>query len=169
MRLSEQISVFIVEPNFDDLAWSTLATLFHLPDELHPGEDEIISDGFRFLVGRQSPIKLKNAYANPLGVVYSSTLSESFLREARHLQKRWFSQFNSSLFSAGRVKRAVNKMLPIIRQLTFTGVMICDGRHVSPRFLARGKGEVSANQLAQASLERRDTSTTRSRMSAIAY
>ncbi|ADB19082.1 hypothetical protein Psta_4437 [Pirellula staleyi DSM 6068] len=132
MKTEETVHIALQEPNFNDLAWSTLATLFRLPDEFNPGEDEKISDGFQFLVSRQSPIRLENAYANPLGVIYSSTLNERFLRVARRLQSKWFSQFNSTLFSAGRVKRAVDEMSPIIRQLTFTGVMICNGRHVYP-------------------------------------
>lgn len=134
MNPEEAVDVTLHEPDLNDPSWKTLAILFDLPDKDHPGTDEEISGKFRLLVSRRSLIErgLGNAYANPHGVIRCTTLNENFLSEARQLQKKWFSQFNSGLSSAGRVKRATNEMSPIIRQLAFTGVMVCNGRHVPP-------------------------------------
>lgn len=119
-------------PNFGDLAWQTLTRLIEgtglNPD--HPGPDAMIHVYFRVLFGRL--VRPWTVYANPIGAVRAPLADAEFLCAARRLQREWFKQFNTALDGAERARRKSGEMDPIIRQLSFTGVLFVDNRHVFP-------------------------------------
>jgi len=131
-REVEKITIERSEPDFDDLSWQTFTYLTGPLDIESPGDDADIARYFRFLLGKRGCIYPGTIYANPCGVVRSPIADSRFIREARHIQREWYLQFNDILASAGRVHREMNAFDPIIRQLVYTGVLFIENRHVFP-------------------------------------
>jgi hypothetical protein len=131
-----QHSIVVKSVASDDAswAWSTLQNL--VPDELtsdqNPGDESIIETGFKFVMEHASRGGINNAYANPAFCVSANTPSMQFFLESRRAQAQWFQQVREILGASGRVKRAVREMTPIVRQLSHTGVLVVDGKHVLP-------------------------------------
>jgi len=120
------------EPDLENSAWQTFKLLTPGADWEHPGDE---------MIGRLFTAWLKTlphynpsftAYANPCAVVFSRRATGPFLRLARQFQRDWFSQLNDLFFGAERVRRAMNQLDRVARQLAFTGVMIVNGHHVFP-------------------------------------
>ena len=115
-------------------AWSTLQNL--VPDELtpdqNPGDESIIEIGFKYVMKHASGCGIINTYANPAFCVFADEPSNRFFREARRAQAKWFQQVREILGTSGRVKRAVREMTPIVRELSHTGVLLVNGKHVLP-------------------------------------
>jgi hypothetical protein len=116
----------------DDLAWQTFTLLTKGLGLENPGEDEEITRYFRMLMSKGRVFRPGTVYANPCGVVRSPTADRLFIQSARQIQREWYGRFNNALASAQRVKRAMRAVNPIIRQLTYTGVLFIDNQHVFP-------------------------------------
>lgn len=120
------------EPDFNDLAWQTFMFLTNGLELDNPGEDEVIARYFTTVLSKPRLFPLGTVYANPCAVVRSKHGTDQFLRIARRFQKEWFHCFNEALCSAERVRRQMNLVDRIVRQLIYTGVMVIDGRHIFP-------------------------------------
>jgi hypothetical protein len=128
----DRITVERCEPNFNDLSWQTfeLLTQGQWPD--NPGDDEDIAILFRVLLGKKGVLRPDTTYANPCGAVRSAQADNQFFRIAKQLRDDWFARFNLALCSSRRVKAEMDRVHPIIRQLTYTGVLFVEGRHAFP-------------------------------------
>jgi hypothetical protein len=139
LRLYEPISVtrrgeLTIEryqPDYNDLAWQCLSYLFAWLPPLGP--DHEIAAAFRYVMAEARELGLRTVYANPAYLVWSQDFSWAFMSEARMAQRAWFGQFNDGLASAERVRRAMDAVHPIIRMLSYTGVLVIDGHHVRPQ------------------------------------
>ena len=122
------------KPDHNDFAWSTLMHL--IPDvfrfESNPGRPEVQETVFRMVMAQPGECGLHNAFANPTHGIWADASSMDFIEAARTAQINWFKQFRTIMHSSGRVKRELKQMSPIIRELSHTGVLIADGRHVFP-------------------------------------
>lgn len=121
-------------PDDDSWAWSTLQHL--APDCLskqdNPGREEHMEPFFKLVMDDASQFNLKNVFCNPPFLVTSDKPTPPFLRAARKAQGAWFQRVRAIFGSSGRAKRELRKMTPIIRQLSHTGILIVDGKHVLP-------------------------------------
>ncbi len=128
----ETITVQRCLPDENDFTWQTFALLTEGLNLDSPGEDDEIARYFRMLMSKGRVFRPGTVYANPCGVVRAPKADPLFIKLARQLQGEWFGQFNAGLFSAGRVRRAMQTYEPLIQQLTYTGVLFIDNRHVFP-------------------------------------
>ena len=119
-------------PDWNDLEWQTFSLIIEGIDLENPGDNHVICNLFKVLTCKISPFRPGTLFANPCGIVRTAKVTKQFIKKARQLQREWFSQMNSGLQSAGRVKRAVKNVEPIIRQLQFTGVLFIENRHIFP-------------------------------------
>jgi hypothetical protein len=71
-------------------------------------------------------------FLNPQFIVHSVEPSNHFYRTARKCQAAWFRTMSRTLGSAN-VRRFRRNSEFMERQLTCTGILIIDGRHISPR------------------------------------
>ncbi|GIW83144.1 MAG: hypothetical protein KatS3mg105_4951 [Gemmatales bacterium] len=133
---SSKQDVVIKEYHVDDSSWpwSTLLNLVphDVEAEHNPGRDEAMEVVFKLIMEDASVFGLTNVFSNPVSCVTAKKPSNLFFREARKAQARWFRQVRDILGSSGRVKRTVRDMTPVIRQLSHTGVLVVDGKHVLP-------------------------------------
>jgi len=115
-------------------AWGTLLNMVPhlLKAEENPGRDEVMEVVFKLIMEDAASCDLTTAFGNPVTFVTAQRPSDLFFQEARRAQANWFSQAQDVFGSSGRVKRAVKEMSPVIRQLSHTGVLIVDGKHVLP-------------------------------------
>lgn len=119
-------------PDWNDLEWQTFSLIIEGIDLENPGDNHVICNLFKLLTCKISPFRPGTLFANPCGIVRTAKVTKQFIKKARQLQREWFSQMNSVLQSAGRVKRAVKNVEPIIRQLQFTGVLFIENHHIFP-------------------------------------
>lgn len=127
-----EINTFPVEDS--SWAWGTLLNVAPhlLKAEENPGRDEVMEVVFKLIMEDAAGCGLTNVFGNPVCCVTARTPSNLFFREARRAQTTWFRQARHILGSCGPIKRAVKNMTPIIRQLSYTGVLVVDGKHVLP-------------------------------------
>jgi len=128
-----------VQPDHNDWPWSTIMNLFNLEPENNPGKEPIIETFFKIGIAGPSDFGLVNAFVNPAYIVTADCAGRGFYRASKRAQRTWFRQVKKILGTSGAVKRNTKKMTPIIRQLSYTGVMIVDGRHVLPNQCLNGK------------------------------
>ncbi len=119
-------------PDYNDLGWQTFTLLTEGLDLENPGDDEEIVRYFCMLMSRGRVFRPGTVYANPCGVIRSPKADPLFFKLARRMQGEWFGRFNDGLASAEHVNRAMRVVDPLIRQLTHTGVLFIDNRHVFP-------------------------------------
>ncbi len=132
-QAKQGVSVESCSLNENDFAWSTMTNLFSwLDDECNPGRPKGQEAAFRILMARPESYGVVNAFANPIRVVRADSPTKIFVAEARLAQVMWFRQFRDMLHSSGMVKRQLKTMSPIVRQLTHTGVLVVNGKHVFP-------------------------------------
>jgi hypothetical protein len=124
------VTVERFHPDYNDLSWQCLSYLF--PGLPPLGPDAEIADAFRYVMGQTGITVNRTLYANPAYLIRAEGFSWAFLNEARIAQKAWLGQFNDGLASSSRVRREMDAVLPIIRQLMYTGVLVVSGRHVMP-------------------------------------
>ncbi len=117
-------------PDINELAWCTLRHLY--PIGHSPGSDSQIEQAFRFFMSRPICLDSDHAFVNPAYAVTADRPTKSFVKAARNAQRAWFRQFTDMLQGCGRAKREAKRMSPIIRQLTFTGVLVINRKHVLP-------------------------------------
>jgi hypothetical protein len=103
-----------------------------LTAEPNPGREGTIEIMFKVTLADPAGHGILNMFANPAFCVAADRSTRHFIHEARSAQHAWFSRVRKILHSSGRVKRELKKMTPIIRQLSHTGVMVLDGKHVLP-------------------------------------
>lgn len=115
-------------------AWGTLMNLVpHLiAAEQNPGDEEGIENVFKLILADAAECMLTNVYANPIYCVTGGEPTNRFFKEARRAQAKWFRQARNIFGSSNRVKRTVREMTPVIRQLSHTGVLVVNGKHVLP-------------------------------------
>ncbi len=128
----QSITVARCVPDYNDLGWQTFALLTEGLELDNPGDDDEIVRYFRMVLSHGKVFRPGTVYANPCGVVRSPEVSHRFIQSARQLQREWYGRFNDGLASAERVRRAMMGVDPLIRQLTLTGVLFIDNRHVFP-------------------------------------
>lgn len=126
----------------DDFAWATLEHLLgdSVSLEDNPGRPRQQEQVFRRIAFELSRVEPVNVFANPIHLVWADSAAEGFIVQARIAQKKWFGQFRAIMHTSGRVKRELRKMSPVTRQLTHTGVLILNGRHVFPNEWPRCNG-----------------------------
>jgi hypothetical protein len=103
--------------------------LFELQPYDNPGKDSDIACLFKRFVSGPRVFEESNAFANPEFLVTATIPSGEFFKKAHEAQLKWIIRLNTIFGSRGHAKRVSKRMSPIIRQLSFTGVMIVDGRH----------------------------------------
>jgi hypothetical protein len=115
-------------------AWGTLMNIVpHLLEaDSHPGRDEAMEVVFKFIMEDAEGCGLLNVFGSPVCSVTARNPSTAFFREARRAQTNWFRQSRNIIGGSGPVKRAVKQMSPIVRQLSHTGVLVVDGKHILP-------------------------------------
>lgn len=115
-------------------AWGTMLNMVpHLiTSEQNPGYEKHMEVVFKLIMEDAADCGLTNVFSNPVSCVTAKKPTNLFFREARHAQARWFRQVRDILGGSGRVKRTVKRMTPLIRQLTHTGVLVVNGKHVLP-------------------------------------
>jgi hypothetical protein len=128
----ETVTVERCVPDFNDLGWQTFTLLTEGLDLENPGDNDEIVRYFCMLMSRGRVFRPGTVYANPCGVVRSPKADRLFFQLARQIQGEWYGQFNDCLASPKRVQRAMSAVDPLIRQLTYTGVLFIDNRHVFP-------------------------------------
>ena len=130
-------------PDFNDLAWTTMQHLW--PVGLSPGRDDTIMKMFRLLTYGM-PI-VGTVYVNPAYTIRTDVPSREFIQQAKRAQLDWLQRLRTSLFSWRRVKNAMKRAPPIIRQLAFTGMLFVNGKHVLPNRWPTFPEEHSARDL----------------------
>ncbi len=125
------ISVERHEPDYNDPAWQTFYFLTSDLDLEYPGVDEMITCWFCKLVSNPRIFQPGTVYANPCGVLRCESANRTFIRLARQIQRDWFRRLND-VFGPTILKGLMKRSHGIIRQLTFTGVLFIDNRHVVP-------------------------------------
>jgi hypothetical protein len=111
-----------------------------------PGADEDIVAWFRFVM-RGVVGQLGAQYVNPMFTVTASNPSLAFVRKARQAQRAWLKTLKAVLATSGCLKREMKKVLPEIRQLAYTGVMIIGGKHVHPQRWPVGEPAPTSTEL----------------------
>jgi hypothetical protein len=115
----------------DDLAWVTLTELGCIG--VSPGRPDLLVSCARLVLSGQHGTG-RTTYINPEFTVAAphGEPTEDFLLAARRAQKTFLAHLKSILFSSRRVKNTMREVDPISRQLTFSGVMIINGKHIHP-------------------------------------
>ena len=117
----------------NDPAWWTMRNLKILGR--NPGPDEKIAELLKLCF--RSEIELGTVYANPLFRISAKSPSQSFVNKARWAQGKWRQNYCEFLCKSSgqwkRVLKASNAVHPLITQLTLTGVMVMNNRHVHPK------------------------------------
>ena len=131
------------EVDWNSLPWSTLRQLIDIG--CSPGTDEEITIWFRFVMGEAA--QLGTQYVNPQFTVTADGPSPAFIRKARQAQRAWLKTLKTVLKTSGCLKRELKKVLPEIRQLEFTGVMIIDGKHIHPQQWPAGEPTAASVEL----------------------
>ncbi len=70
-------------------------------------------------------------YLNPLFTVSSLIFSKAFSNKARKCQSNWYRRVDQTLIRKHR-KRRERELKFYIRQLTYTGILIIDGKDIPP-------------------------------------
>lgn len=140
------------EPNFDALAWTTIANLFDddlkqsIRDECDTDLDTLAFDCFLFMMRRLPP--QLNFYLSPTSLVTSGHPTREFIDAACREKRSWHHRLRTIFFTSSGVQRAFGlkgRLLgndtrnrkerskeSIIRQLQFHGVLVVEGRHIFP-------------------------------------
>ncbi len=118
----------------DDFAWATLSHLYidDVSPEDNPGVPAHQERMFRLLANAYSHFGDVCVYANPVYLVWTDGPVAGFISKAKEAQREWFNQFKRIMDTSGRIKREMRRLSPITRQLTHTGVLFLQGRHVFP-------------------------------------
>lgn len=120
--------------NESDFAWQTMMNM--LPEILtfgdNPGRDLAIERFFEAVMSDPSRLALANVFVNPIRRVISENPTRQFYKAARRAQTDWFRVLKTILTKRSIVDRAVSRMPPTIRQLSYTGVLIVGGKHRRP-------------------------------------
>ena len=123
------MSVFESWPGLlsDDWAWSTIMQFGHTVES--PGPNGMVEGVFRRIIGG---FNLEdNCFALPVGMLWTDGVSKLFFERAYQAQQRWMRDTRKILGNTG-ARFEMRKASPIIRQLSFSGVMIIQGRHRFP-------------------------------------
>jgi len=132
----EQSGIIVQKYNLDedDFAWATLSHLYldDVSPEDNPGVPSHQESMFRLLTDAYSRFGKLCVFANPIYLVWADEPVAGFISKARKAQGEWFSQFRQIMHTSGRVKRELRRLSPITRQLTHTGVLFLQCRHVFP-------------------------------------
>ena len=138
------VQVFQHEVDWNALAWSTLQRLLDVGPS--PGAEEDIAVWFRFVM-REVATQPCTEYQNPQFTVTADGPSMAFIRKARRAQRAWLKTLKTVLGKSGCLNRELKKVLPEIRQLAYTGVMIIGGKHVHPQRWPVGEPAPTSTEL----------------------
>lgn len=146
-RNYRDVQVTAREVDWNELAWSTLSQLIVVGNS--PGSDEQIETAARSVLRRAAV--MGTVYANPRFTVRAMTGAAiyEFVRKARTAQLSWWKHLRTVLGSARRVREARKEVPPVVRQLSFNGIMILQGKHIHPRCwpdAKAGRGEIESQQ-----------------------
>ncbi len=129
INYSDGVRIIRREVDWNAIAWNTLQQLMDIGPS--PGSDEKIVAWFRFVMCEAA--QFGTQYLNPQFTVKADNPSWAFIHKAKQAQQAWLKTLKTVLFTSGCLKREMQKRLPEIRQLEFTGVMIIDGKHIHPQ------------------------------------
>lgn len=126
-QLFGNVLVFQHQPDYNDLALSTLQRLEYFES---PGTDAKIEHFFKnaLISARFNPER--TIFLNPMYTVTTSRPSEEFFRQARRVQRSWIAELKK--FLGRELRTYVRGLSPLMRQLTFSGVLIVAGKHHRP-------------------------------------
>ncbi|HWA98544.1 MAG TPA: hypothetical protein VG713_08625 [Pirellulales bacterium] len=120
------ISVTTFHEDIEHLEWQTISNIVGKVTAGEPLPRDSIEGAFRVLV--REPKDLGTLFANPKCLITANQPSEEFLDVARQAQHAWLRSLRQILGNRG-CRHAMREASPLRRQLAFTGVLICGGKH----------------------------------------
>ena len=127
------VVIYRVEPNFECLALSTMSLLmgWKFPPTF---SDRILEFEFPRLVlhicKEHENLYQSNIYANPMFLVNAPSCDSNFIAIAKQKREQWRKRTRQVFGKGYRFVR--NHTSPILRQLTFEGVLIHERKHRFP-------------------------------------
>lgn len=135
----DTVEVLVYEPDFNDLAWSTLQHLgVQAPT---PGADRERIDALQLFL-RMGVVEGTD-FVNPPFLVTADRPTKAFFRQARVAQRSWLVRLKTLYKTAGAMKREmrrVRRVHPLLVQFEFTGLLLVRGKHIHPQHWPRGEG-----------------------------